>query len=445
MSEQDDKIDNIIKQIDEYGSKFLRLQFSDIHGIPKSMAVSLKKPDDAEDIINNGLLFDGSSVAGFVDINNSDLALKPDITTFSTLPWRPEDKGTCRFICDIYHTDGTPFEGDPRGVLKKSLKKAEERGYQYNMGPEPEFFIIEEDENGNFKPADDAFYFDVEPLDQGTDIRREIVLGLEKLDFNIELSHHEAAPGQHEIDFRFDDALKTADAVITFKQAIKALVDNLGYNVTFMPKPFFGVNGSGMHCNQSLFKDGKNIFYDPDTETQLSQEALYFIGGLLKHAKALSAILSPTVNSYKRLVPGYEAPCYIAYGLKNRSTYLRIPASRGIGTRIECRSPDPSCNPYLSFAVLLEAGLDGMDNKIDPGEPTEFNAFAYTPEELLEKGIETLPTSLWEAYHSLEKDEVVINALGEYVYNQFYNIKRQEWDDYRIQVFDYERERYLNV
>ncbi len=445
MSEHDDKIDNIIKQIDEYGSKFLRLQFSDIHGIPKSMAVSLKKPDDAEDIIDNGLLFDGSSVAGFVDINDSDLALKPDISTFSTLPWRPEDKGTCRFLCDIYHTDGTPFEGDPRGVLKKSLKKAEERGYQYNMGPEPEFFIIEEDENGNFKPADDAFYFDVEPLDQGTDIRREIVLGLEKLDFNIELSHHEAAPGQHEIDFRFDDALKTADAVITFKQAIKALVDNLGYNVTFMPKPFFGVNGSGMHCNQSLFKDGKNIFYDPDTETQLSQEALYFIGGLLKHAKALSAILSPTVNSYKRLVPGYEAPCYIAYGLKNRSTYLRIPASRGIGTRIECRSPDPSCNPYLTFAVLLEAGLDGMDNKIDPGEPTEFNAFAYTPEELLEKGIETLPTSLWEAYHSLEKDEVVINALGEYVYNQFYNIKRQEWDDYRIQVFDYERDRYLNV
>ena len=379
MSERDDKIDRIIKQIDEYGSKFLRLQFSDIHGIPKSMAVSLKKPDDAEDIINDGLLFDGSSVPGFVDINDSDLALKPDINTFSTLPWRPEDKGTGRFICDIYNTDGSNFEGDPRGVLKKSLKKADERGYQFNMGPEPEFFIIERDENGDFKPSDDAFYFDVEPLDKGTDLRREIVLGLEKLDFHIELSHHEAAPGQHEIDFRFADAMKTADAVITFKQAIKALVSNLGYDVTFMPKPFFGVNGSGMHCNQSLFKDGKNIFYDPNTETGLSQEALYFIGGLLKHAKALSAILSPTVNSYKRLVPGYEAPCYIAYGLRNRSTLLRIPASRGLGTRIECRSPDPSCNPYLAFAVLLEAGLDGMDNKIDPGEPTEFNAFDITP------------------------------------------------------------------
>ena len=445
MSERDDSIDQIIKQIDEYGSKFLRLQFSDIHGIPKSMAVSLNKPDDAEDIIKNGLLFDGSSVPGFVGIHDSDLALKPDISTFSALPWRPEDKGTCRFISDIYNVDGTPFEGDPRGVLKKSLKNAEDRGYQFNMGPEPEFFIIEQDEKGEYIPADSADYFDVEPLDQGTNLRREIVLGLEKLDFNIEVSHHEAAPGQQEIDFRFADALKTADAVITFKQAIKALVSNLGYFVTFMPKPFFGVNGSGMHCNQSLFKDGKNIFYDPDSETQLSKEAYHFIGGLLEHAQALSAILSPTVNSYKRLVPGYEAPCYVAYGLRNRSTFIRIPASRGVGTRIECRSPDPSCNPYLAFAVLLEAGFDGMDNKIDPGEPTEFNAFDYTPEELAEKGITTLPTSLWEAYHSLEKDDVIINALGDYVYNQFYNIKRAEWDDYRTQVFDYERERYLNV
>ena len=445
MSERDDSIDQIIKQIDEYGSKFLRLQFSDIHGIPKSMAVSLNKPDDAEDIIRDGLLFDGSSVPGFVGIHDSDLALKPDISTFSALPWRPEDKGTCRFISDIYNVDGTPFEGDPRGVLKKSLKNAEERGYQFNMGPEPEFFIISQDEKGEYIPADSADYFDVEPLDQGTNLRREIVLGLEKLDFNIEVSHHEAAPGQQEIDFRFADALKTADAVITFKQAIKALVSNLGYFVTFMPKPFFGVNGSGMHCNQSLFKGGKNIFYDPDSETQLSKEAYYFIGGLLEHAQALSAILSPTVNSYKRLVPGYEAPCYVAYGLRNRSTFIRIPASRGVGTRIECRSPDPSCNPYLAFAVLLEAGFDGMDNKIDPGEPTEFNAFDYTPEELAEKGITTLPTSLWEAYHSLEKDDVIIKALGDYVYNQFYNIKRAEWDDYRTQVFDYERERYLNV
>ena len=438
MSAKDNKIDQIIKTIEANDIKFLKLQFSDINGLPKNMAVPLKTANDVEDIIEDGLLFDGSSIAGLASINDSDLLAKPDINTFSTIPWRPEALGTCRFICDIFTTEGDPYEGDPRGVLKKSLKKAEKRGYQFNMGPEPEFFIIKEDENGNYIPADDAEYFDVEPLDQGTDIRREIVLGLEKLDFDVEVSHHEVAHGQHEVDFKYADALKTAEAV-------KATVHQLGYKATFMPKPFLGINGSGMHCNQSLFKDGKNIFYDPDTEKQISQEALYFIGGLLKHAKALSAILSPTVNSYKRLVPGYEAPCYIAYGFKNRSTLLRIPASRGLGTRIECRSADPSCNPYLAFAVLLEAGLDGMDNKIDPGEPTEENLFAYTDDEIAEKGIETLPTSLWEAYHSLEKDDVIKNALGEKAYNQFYNIKRAEWDAYRIQVFDYERDEYLNV
>ncbi len=392
MSEKDKKLDQIIKTIDANDIKFLKLQFSDIHGLPKSMAVPLKKADDVEDIVNDGLLFDGSSVAGLASINDSDLLAKPDVDTFSTIPWRPESKGTSRFICDIFTTEGKPYDGDPRGVLKKSLQLAEKRGYQFNMGPEPEFFIIKEDENGNYIPADEAEYFDVEPLDQGTDIRREI-----------------------------------------------------GFKATFMPKPFLGINGSGMHCNQSLFKDGKNIFYDPDTENQISQEALYFIGGLLEHAPALSSILSPTVNSYKRLVPGYEAPCYIAYGFKNRSTLLRIPASRGLGTRIECRSADPSCNPYLAFAVLLEAGLYGMDNKIDPGEPTEENLFAYSEDEIIEKGISSLPTSLWEAYHSLEEDEVIKNALGEKVFNQFYTIKRAEWDAYRIQVFDYERDEYLNV
>ena len=421
MSEKDKTLDQIIKTIDANDIKFLKLQFSDIHGLPKSMAVPLKKADDVEDIVNDGLLFDGSSVAGLASINDSDLLAKPDINTFSTIPWRPESKGTSRFICDIFTTDGKPYDGDPRGVLKKSLKLAEKRGYQFNMGPEPEFFIIMKDENGNYVPADEAEYFDVE------------------------VSHHEVAAGQHEVDFKYADALKTADAVITFKEAVKAVVHNLGFKATFMPKPFLGINGSGMHCNQSLFKDGENIFYDPDTETQISQEALYFIGGLLKHAPALSSILSPTVNSYKRLVPGYEAPCYIAYGFKNRSTLLRIPASRGLGTRIECRSADPSCNPYLAFAVLLEAGLDGMDNKIDPGEPTEENLFAFSEDEIAEKGISSLPTSLWEAYHALEKDDVVKNALGEKVFNQFYNIKRAEWDAYRIQVFDYERDEYLDV
>ena len=443
MSEK--KIDQIIKTIEANGIKFLKLEFADMNGLPKSMAVPLKKGSSVEEIIEDGLLFDGSSVAGLATINDSDLLAKPDIDTFSTIPWRPESQGTCRFICDIFTTDGKPYEGDPRGVLKKSLALADKKGYQFNMGPEPEFFIINEDENGDYVPADEAEYFDIEPLDQGTDIRREIVLGLEKLDFNVEVSHHEVAAGQHEVDFKYADALKTADAVITFKEAVKAVVNNLGYKATFMPKPFMGINGSGMHCNQSLFKDGKNIFYDPDTETQISQEALYFIGGLLEHAPALSCVLSPTVNSYKRLVPGYEAPCYVAYGFKNRSTLLRIPASRGLGTRIECRSADPSCNPYLGFAVLLEAGLDGMNRKLDPGEPTEENLFAYSEDEIIAKGIKTLPTSLWEAYHSLEVDDVVKNALGEKVFNQFYSLKRAEWDAYRVQVFDFERDEYLNV
>ena len=440
-----DKIGQVIENIEKCGTKFVRLQFVDIHGTPKNMAIPLNKPDQIEDIIKDGLLFDGSSVEGFADINNSDLILKPDPDTFSALPWRPEEQGVCRFICDIYWPEGKPYEGDPRYMLKKALKKAEKAGYEYNVGPEPEFFIMDQDEEGRLIPHDNGVYFDVEPVDQGTDIRRQLVMDLEALDFDVEVSHHEVAPGQHEIDFKFDHALKTADAVITFKQAIKAIVDNMGYIVTFMPKPFFGENGSGMHCHQSLFKNGKNVFYDPDTPTQLSEEAMFFMGGLLKHSPALTAVCAPTVNSYKRLVPGYEAPVYVAYGLKNRSTLVRIPASRGNGTRVELRMPDPSCNPYLAFAAMLEAGLDGMKNKIDPGEPTEIDVFGKSIEELAEMGISTLPSSLWEAYHALEKDEVVKSTLGDHIYTQFRDIKKKEWDDYRIQVFDYELEKYLYI
>ncbi len=440
-----DKIGQVIENIEKCGTKFVRLQFVDIHGTPKNMAIPLIKPDQIEDIIKDGLLFDGSSVEGFVDINESDLILKPDPDTFSALPWRPEEKGVCRFICDIYWPEGKPFEGDPRYVLKRALEKAEKAGYEYNVGPEPEFFILDQDEEGNLIPNDNGAYFDVEPVDQGTDLRRQLVMDLEALDFDVEVSHHEVAPGQHEIDFKFDHALKTADAVITFKQAIKAIVDTMGYMVTFMPKPFFGENGSGMHCHQSLFKGGENVFYDPDTETQLSEDALYFMGGLLQHSPALSAVCAPTINSYKRLVPGYEAPVYIAYGLKNRSTLVRIPASRGKGTRVELRMPDPSCNPYLAFAAMLEAGLDGMKNKVDPGEPTEIDVFGKSIEELKTLGINTLPSSLWEAYHALEADDLVKSALGNHVYTQFMDIKKKEWDDYRIQVFNYELDKYLTI
>ena len=440
-----DKIGQVIEKIEECGTKFVRLQFVDIHGTPKNMAIPLVKPDQMEDILKDGLLFDGSSVEGFVDINESDLVLKPDPDTFSTLPWRPEEKGVCRFICDIYWPEGKPFEGDPRYILKRALEKAEKAGYEYNVGPEPEFFILDQDEEGHLIPNDNGVYFDVEPVDQGPDIRRQIVMDLEALNFDVEVSHHEVAPGQHEIDFKFDNALRTADAVITFKQAIKAIVDTMGYMVTFMPKPFFGENGSGMHCHQSLFKGGKNVFYDPDTETQLSQEAMYFMGGILQHSPALTAICAPTINSYKRLVPGYEAPVYVAYGLKNRSTLVRIPASRGNGTRVELRMPDPSCNPYLAFAAMLEAGLDGMKNKVDPGEPTEIDVFGKSIEELKTLGIDVLPSSLWEAYHALEKDDIVRSTLGDHIYSQFRDIKKKEWDDYRIQVFDYELEKYLNI
>ncbi|OWT32393.1 type I glutamate--ammonia ligase [Methanobrevibacter sp. 87.7] len=451
MSNDVDKkqIDNIIEQMDKDDIQFIRLQFVDIHGFQKNIAIP--KPDDLEDLFTEGNLFDGSSIDGFVDINDSDLLLKPDINTYSRLPWRPDDSAVCRFICDIYDPNGKPFAGDPRSQLKKALGKISKDGLQYNIGPEPEFFIVDIDDEGYPMPYDDAAYFDIEPKDKGPDFRREISLNLQELGFNVEALHHEVGPGQNEIAFRFDDALKTADAVVTFKTAIKSIVSNMAafdeidYRVTFMPKPFFGVNGSGMHCHQSLFKNGENLFADADSETGLSEKAIYFIGGLLKHAPALTAVTNPIVNSYKRLVPGYEAPVYIAYGLKNRSALVRVPAARGKATRIEYRAPDPACNPYLAFAAMLEAGLDGIKNKIDPGEPTEVNIYQLNEKELKERNIGLLPASLWEAYHTLETDPVILGALGDHIANKFLDSKYAEWDDYRVQVFGYEQRRYLDI
>ncbi|MDL2246131.1 type I glutamate--ammonia ligase [Methanobrevibacter sp. OttesenSCG-928-K11] len=447
MSEE---IDLIIERMERDNIKFVRLQIVDIHGFSKNIAIPFKA-EDIEDLFSEGMLFDGSSIDGFVEINESDLILKPDINTYSKLSWRPEESAVCRFICDVWTTEGKPFEGDPRGVLKKSLSKIKDKGYSYNIGPEPEFFIVDVDEEGYPLPYDNASYFDVEPKDKGPDFRREIALNLEELGFEVEASHHEVGPGQNEIAFKFDDALKTADAVITFKQAIKAIVSNMAafdemdYTVTFMPKPFFGVNGSGMHCHQSLFKNGENLFSDENSETGLSQEAMYFMGGLLKHAPALTAITNPTVNSYKRLVPGYEAPVYRAYGLKNRSALIRVPAARGKSTRIEYRAPDPSCNPYLAFAAMLEAGLDGLKNKIDPGEPTEINIYELNEEEREKHGIKVLPSSLWEAYHTLETNQVMLDALGEHISKKFLEFKYAEWDEYRVQVFGYEQKKYLDL
>ena len=446
----EEKMQIIIEQMVEDNIKFIRLQFVDLNGTVKNIVIPFNR-EDMEDLFNEGMLFDGSSIAGFVGINESDLVLKPDINTYSRLSWRPEESAVCRFICDVWTPEHEPFPGDPRSVLKKSLAKIGKMGLQYNIGPEPEFFIVDIDENGYPMPYDKASYFDVEPLDKGPDFRRELTLNLEELDFEVEASHHEVAPGQNEIAFKFKDALKTADAVITFKQAIKAIVDNmatfdqLDYRVTFMPKPFFGVNGSGMHCHQSVFKGDKNLFSDPNSDTGLSKDALHFMGGLLKHAPAVTAITNPIVNSYKRLVPGYEAPVYRAYGLKNRSALIRVPAARGKATRIEYRSPDPACNPYLAFAVMLEAGIDGIQNKIDPGDPIEENIYTMTEEERDERGIKVLPSSLWEAYHALEEDPLILGALGDHVSSKFLELKYEEWDEYRVQVFGYEQRKYLDI
>ena len=445
-----ERIKAVIDQMKEDNIKFIRLQFVDINGTVKTIVIPFN-PEKMEELFEEGMLFDGSSIAGFVGINESDLVLKPDVNTYSRLSWRPEESAVCRFICDIYTTERKPFAGDPRNVLKKSLEHIAKSGYTYNIGPEPEFFIVDIDDEGKPSLFDNADYFDVEPLDKGADFRREISLNLEELDFDVEAIHHEVAPGQNEIAFAFKDALKTADAVITFKQAIRSIVDNmatydqLNYKVTFMPKPFFGISGSGMHCHQSLFKGDTNIFYDENSENGLSEDAMHFMGGLLAHAPALTAITNPIVNSYKRLVPGYEAPVYRAYGLKNRSTLIRIPAARGNATRIEYRSPDPACNPYLAFAVMLEAGIDGMKNKIDPGEAVETDLYQLSEEGLVKSGIKVLPTSLWEAYHSLEEDLVVLNALGSHVSSKFLELKYKEWDEYRVQVFGYEVERYLDI
>ncbi|WP_298524132.1 type I glutamate--ammonia ligase [uncultured Methanobrevibacter sp.] len=446
----EEKMERVVEQMVEDNIKFIRLQFVDINGTVKNIVIPFNR-EDMDELFNEGMLFDGSSIAGFVGINESDLVLKPDINTYSRLSWRPEESAVCRFICDVWTPEKEPFIGDPRSVLKKSLAKLAKRGLQYNIGPEPEFFIVDIDENGYPMPYDEAGYFDVEPLDKGPDFRRELTLNLEELDFEVEASHHEVAPGQNEIAFKFKDALKTADAVITFKQAIKAIVDNMAtfdqmdYRVTFMPKPFFGVNGSGMHCHQSVFKGNRNLFSDPDSENGLSKDALHFMGGLLKHAPAVTAITNPIVNSYKRLVPGYEAPVYLAYGLKNRSALIRVPAARGKATRIEYRSPDPACNPYLAFAVMLEAGVDGIVNKIDPGDPIEADIYSMTEEEREAMGIKVLPSSLWEAYHSLEEDPLILDALGPHISEKFLELKYQEWDEYRVQVFGYEQRKYLDI
>ena len=429
--------------IQEYNIKFIKLQFVDINGQVKNLAIPSEHIDKA---LDNEMMLDGSSIKGFRSIETSDMFFHPDINTFQILPWRGKDGiNSARLICDIYNADGTPFEGCPRCNLKRVMKEAEKYGFSMNVGPEAEFFLFAKDENGKAMPVthDRAGYYDVGPEDLGEDVRSDIVLTLQEMGFDIEASHHEGAVGQHEIDFRYTDILTAADNVTTFRIAVKAIAAQHNLHATFMPKPIYGINGSGMHCNVSLFKDGKNAFYDENAEYQLSDEAKFAIGGMLKHVKSITAITNPTVNSYKRLVPGYEAPVYLAWSLANRSALLRVPAKRGSSTRVELRSPDPACNPYLAFAAILEACMDGIRNKIDPPAPVESNIYKLTSKERKKQRIDALPGSLSEALECLDRSLVAQAALGEHIFNEFMSSKKKEWDSFRTYVSQWEIDKYL--
>lgn len=437
--------EDVMQKVRDLNVKFVRLQFTDIFGVLKNVAIPVEQLPKA---LDGEMMFDGSSIEGFVRIEESDMYLKPDPSSFVIFPWKSSDDGTeARLICDIYNADNTPFTGCPRNTLKRVLAEAKEMGFTVNVGPEAEFFLFHLDENG--RPTtithDQAGYFDLTPIDLGENARRDMVLALEKMGFEIEASHHECAPGQHEIDFKYDDALTTADNIATFKFVVRTIAQFHGLHATFMPKPITGIAGSGMHTNISFFtKEGDNAFYDPNTTNKLSQDAMYFIGGILKHAPAMTAVTNPTVNSYKRLVSGYEAPVYIAWSEKNRSPLVRIPAKRGLSTRVELRNPDPSCNPYLALAVIIKAGLDGINNKIEPLAPVNQNIYNMTDEEKLANEIYSLPSSLNLAIEQLKKNPVIREALGDHVYNRYLEAKTIEWDKYRLQVHQWEIDEYLS-
>ena len=428
--------------VKEQDVKFIRLQFTDIFGTLKNVSITSEQLEKA---LDNQCMFDGSSIEGFVRIEESDMYLRPDPNTFTIFPWRSQNGNVARLICDIYNPDGTPFEGDPRYILKKAIKEAEDLGYTYYVGPECEFFLFLTDPEGNPTTVthDNAGYFDLGPVDLGENARRDMCLALEDMGFEIEASHHEVAPGQHEIDFKYEDALTTADNIMTFKLVVKTIAQRHGLHATFMPKPIFGINGSGMHTNQSLFKDGKNAFYDPNGSLGLSQDAYNFMGGLLKNIKSIIAVTNPIVNSYKRLVPDYEAPVYIAWSGRNRSPLIRVPATRGNSTRLELRCPDPACNPYLALALMLMSGLDGIKSKMQPPASIDRNIFEMSKKEREELGIAGLPKNLEEAVTELENSKLAREALGEHVFNRFVEAKRIEWEEYQTIVHGWETDKYL--
>ncbi len=436
------KRETIISRVRDEQVRFIRLQFTDIFGQMKNVAVTASQ---IEKVLDNQITIDGSSIEGFVRIEESDMRLFPDLDSFVLLPWEEDGIRVGRFICDVHNHDGSPFLGDPRYVLKRALKKAEDMGYTFNVGPELEFFLFHLDEKGRptTHTGDEAGYFDLGPLDRGETARQEICLALEKMGFEIETSHHELAAGQHEIDFKYAGALETADRIMTFKLAVKTLAQRHCLHATFMPKPIYGIAGSGMHTNMSLCKNGENAFCDPKGRLELSGDAYSFIAGLLAHVQGMAAITNPLVNSYKRLVPGFEAPCYLSWSVTNRSVLIRVPAARGQRTRLELRSPDPACNPYLTLALCLTAGLDGIARGLKPPEEIQENIFTMTPQKREQLKIKGLPPSLKDAIGFMQQDQLVLDTLGEHVATHFIRGKQKEWAEYATRVSSWEVDKYL--
>ena len=435
--------DYVLKIAKEHDVKFIRLWFTDILGMLKSFAITV---EELEGALDEGMGFDGSSIEGFARIDESDMVALPDPDTFQLLPWRPKERAVARMFCDVLMPGGEPFEGDPRYALKRNLKRAADMGYTFYVGPELEYFYFR-DSKGT-EPLDQGGYFDMTPLDMATDLRRETVITLEEMGIGVEYSHHEVAASQHEIDMRYTDALTMADNVMTYRLVVKEIALRYGVYATFMPKPVFGINGSGMHVHQSLFRGDTNAFFDKDDKYHLSKVAKCYVAGLLAHAPEITSITSQWVNSYKRLVPGYEAPVYLSWALRNRADLIRVPEyrpGREKATRIEFRSPDPACNPYLAFSVMLAAGLEGIEKEYKVPDPVEENVYEMTEEERQKRGIETLPASLLEAILLTEKSDVVRGALGDHVFNAFIKNKKIEWDQYRAQVTEYELRRHLPV
>ncbi len=438
------KKEDIFRMVEEEDVEFIRLQFTDMFGMLKNVAITAGQLEKA---LNNRCVFDGSAIEGFVREEETDMYLHPDLDTFTIFPWRPQQGKVARLVCDVYGPDGTPFEGDPRYILKKVLKEAEELGFYFNVGPECEFFLFHTDEEGRptTKTHEMAGYFDVAPIDLAENVRRDIVLNLEELGFEIESSHHEIAPAQHEVDFQYEKGLKAADNILTFKMAVKSIAKQHGLHATFMPKPKAGVNGSGMHINMSLEdKLGKNLFADTDDKLGLSRLAYEFMAGILAHIKSMCLLTNPLVNSYKRLIPGYDAPVYIAWSrATNRGQIVRIPSSRGASTRLELRSPDSAMNPYLALAACLAAGLDGIKNHMELPEPVVQNIYAMDEETIKERGIDHLPETLGEAIDEFEEDVFLRNVLGDHIFYKYLEAKKEEWNVFRSQVTDWEIGEYL--